>query len=256
MRLKKITAVALMAALTFLFLAQPRSLSGGLPVFDYLRFTQEAADHLAKMLKMTKVIELIRTVKQIEEDMRYFYKQIYSVMHESELISVKELLWQILDSTYLRDVQQNDPWWIIWNTDVALQELFPELSDYSYITDTYFYKHNPEHREYADKIIAYQQEKLQELENLKEHLKLMRKAYEKNILQVNLFSNRLVEFSQANQVGKLIALIANLELMNARLNLTLNFNRRVMMTFNLKKDTWQMVNENREMERDTWGIKE
>jgi hypothetical protein len=225
-----------------------------IPVFDFLKFVQDEIAHILKMLKLAKIIETIRTIKQIENETKDFFNNIYSAIKGSDLISAKDLLWQILNSTYLRDKFKNDPWWVVWQTEVKLSEIFPELLDFSYITNSYLYENNPEHREYGDKVIAHLQEKAGELENLKEHMKLMRKAYEKNIEQINLFNNRLEEYAKDNHTGRLIALTANLELMNARLNLTLNFNRRVMMTLLLKEDTWNMVNFNREVTREYWEI--
>jgi hypothetical protein len=208
------------------------------------------------MLKLAKIIKNVKTILRIERETKEFFKHIYAVIRGSDLISAKEMLWQILNSTYLRDKYKNDPWWVVWQTDVKLEEMFPELLDFSYITDNFLYHNRREFREYADKVIAHLEEKVREYENLKDHLKLMRKAYEKNIEQINLFSNRLDEYAQGNHVGRLIGLIANLELMNARLNLTLNLNRRIMMTLKLKQETWNRVNYHREINREYWKDEE
>jgi hypothetical protein len=205
------------------------------------------------MVQLAKIITAVDTILKIERETRAFFKRIYAVIRGSDLISAKELLWQILYSTYLLDSDKKDPWWRVWQTDVALADMFPELLDFSYIKDNILYKESREYREYANRVIDHLQERAQEYENLKEHLKLMRKAYEKNIKQINLFSNRLEEYATANQVGRLIALIANLELMNARLNLTLNLNRRIMMTLLLKQETWDRVNYHREITREVWN---
>ena len=251
MKMKKTIITALIAII--LVVSIPTKVSGFIPVHDFLKYLQDQIAHSQKMWQLQKIINTVATIKQIERETREFFRNIYSVIKGSDLISAKDLLWQILNSTYLRDKFKNDPWWVVWQTDVELKNVFPELTDFSYITDTYVYKNSPKHRLYADKVIAHLEEKNRELENLKEHLKLMRKAYEKNIEQINLFANRLEEFSRGNHVGKLIALVANLELMNARLNLTLNFNKRVMMTLQLKQETWNRVNYIREMNRGYWN---
>ena len=247
MKMKKTIITVLLAVIIFVSL--PTKVSGFIPVHDFLKYLQDAIAHSQKMRHLQKIINTVAAIKRIERETREFFKNIYAAMKASDLISAKDLLWQILNSTYLRDQYKNDPWWVVWQTDVELKNVFPELTDFSYITDSYLYRTNSEHRLYADKVIAHLREKACEMENLKEHLKLMRKAYEKNIEQLNLFANRLEEFSKGNHVGKLIALIANLELMNARLNLTLNLNKRVMMTLQLKQETWNRVNYIREMNR-------
>jgi len=250
------TAVVILIVFLML-LSLPFRVSGyTLPVFDYLKFLQDQIAHYAKILKLAKIIRAVKDVLRIERETREFFKQVYAVIRGSDLISAKELLWQILNSTYLRDKYKNDPWWMVWQTDVTLADMFPELTDFSYITDNFLYHNRREYREYADKVIAHLEEKAREYENLKEHLKLMRKAYEKNIEHINLFSNRLEEYAKGNHVGRLIGLIANLELMNARLNLTLNLNRRIMMTLFLKQETWNRVNYHREITREYWKNEE
>lgn len=254
MKRKKTPALILVAVMLIAML--PFQVNSVIPVHDSLKYIQDGLAHLKKMLKLSKIIEIIRTIKRIERETKQFFSNIYAAIKGSDLISAKDLLWQILNSTYLRDKFRNDPWWVVWQTDVKLAKVFPELLDFSYIKNSLLYEKNREHREYADKVIAHMEEKAKELENLKDHLKLMRKAYEKNIEQINLFNNRLDEYAKGNHTGRLIALTANLELMNARLNLTLNFNRRVMMTLMLKEETWNMVNFNREISREYWGYEE
>ena len=228
----------------------PFRASGIIPVHDSLKYLWDKIAHNKKMLKIAEIIRKVESILRIERETREFFKRIYAVIRGSDLISAKDLLWQILNSTYLRDKYQNDPWWMVWQTDVTLADMFPELNDYSYITDNALYHNRKEYREYADEVIAHLKERAREFENLKEHLKLMRKAYEKNIDQVNLFSNRLAEYAKGNHVGRMIGLLANLELMNARLNLTLNLNRRVLMTLFLKQETWNRVNFHREITRE------
>jgi hypothetical protein len=246
------TMIAVIFAI-LLVVSQSFQVSGTIPVHDYFKYIEDTIAHNAKMEYLDKIINTITTIRRIERETKEFFNNIYSAIKGSDLISAKDLLWQMLNSTYLRDKFKNDPWWVVWQTDVELKKVFPQLTDFSYIKDSFLYKNNKDHREYGDKVISHLEEKAIELENLKEHLKLMRKAYEKNIEQINLFANRLVEFSKGNHVGKLIALIANLELMNVRLNLTLNFNRRVMMTLQLKQETWNKVNYIREINRGYWS---
>jgi hypothetical protein len=217
-----------------------------------LKYIKDQFAHAQKVKRMIQIIQLIGNIKKLEEDIKLFFRRIYAVISQSELIDAKELLWQILNSTYLRDLMKNDPWWVIWHTDLKLSDIYKELTDYRYIKDSYLYKNKPEFREYADKTIAHLKEKVQEYENLTEHLRLMRQAYEKNIEQIRLFNDRLNEYAEENQVGRLIALIANLELMNARMNLTLNLNRRIVITLLLKHDIWGMVNQNRDMNKGDW----
>lgn len=254
MKRRKTIVVSLIAII--LLVSQPVRMSGALPVHDYLKYIQDSLAHIAKMWKLRLIIETIKTIKRIERETKEFFRNIYAVIRGSDLISAKDLLWQILNSTYLRDKFKNDPWWVVWQTDVELTKIFPELLDFDHIKNSFLYQERQEFREYADRVIEQQKEKVREYENLKEHLKLMRKAYEKNIEQINLFNNRLDEYAKGNHVGRLIALLANLELMNARLNLTLNFNRRVMMTLLLKQETWNMVNFTREANRGYWGYEE
>ncbi|MCK4765265.1 MAG: hypothetical protein KAW12_23900 [Candidatus Aminicenantes bacterium] len=254
-RRRPITAALVFIMIVLAFLSPPR-VRGFIVVHDALKAIEDNIAHYAKMLKLAEIIETIRTIKRIEQETKEFFRNIYAAIKGNQLVSAKDMLWMILHSTYLMDKFKNDPWWRLWQTDIDLADVFPELLDFSYITGSYLYKNRPEHREYADKMIASMKEKIQEMENLREHLKLMRSAYRKHIMQVNLFTNRLYEFSRGNHVGKLIALIANLELMNARLNLTLNFNRRVMMTLLLKQETWNMVNYNRAVNRSVRSKKQ
>jgi hypothetical protein len=227
-----------------------------IPVFDYLKYIKDQFAHAEKMKRLKQIIQLIGNIKKVEEDIKLFFRRIYAVISQNELIDAKDLLWQILNSTYLRDLMKNDPWWVIWHTELKLSDIYKELTDYSYIKNSYLYKNKPEFKEYADKTIAHFKEKVQEYENLTEHLRLMRQAYEKNIEQMRLFNDRLNEYAEENQVGRLIALIANLELMNARMNLTLNLNRRIVITLLLKHDIWGMVNQNRDMNRGDWQDEE
>ncbi|MCK5058906.1 MAG: hypothetical protein KAT34_19830 [Candidatus Aminicenantes bacterium] len=254
--MKRIKTAVVIGAVLLMFLSLPFRVSGFIPVHDALKYIQDKIAHYAKMLKLAEIIENVQTILRIERETKEFFNNIYAVIRGSDLISAKEMLWQILNSAYLRDKYKNDPWWVVWQTDVKLEEMFPELLDFSYITDNFLYHNRREYREYADKVIAHRKEKVREYENLKDHLKLMRKAYEKNIEQINLFSNRLDEYAKGNHVGRLIGLIANLELMNARLNLTLNLNRRIMMTLKLKQETWNRVNYHREINREYWKDEE
>jgi len=217
-----------------------------LPVFDWLKYLQDQIFHNQKIIHLKMIIGRVMKIWELEQEMRSFFRRIYTAMKESELITGRDLLWMMMNSPFLKDLQKQDPWWFVWNSNLRLSVIFPELVDFSYMTDNYLYTHRREHRDYVDKTIAHLKEKVADLENLRDHLRITRRAYMENIRQLDQFSNLLISYTRSNQVGKLIGLLANLELMNARLGLELNFNRRIQETMSLKNEIWASVNYNRE----------
>ena len=254
--MKRIKTVFVLSLMLLMLVSAPLRLSAGIPVFDYLRYLWDEIAQKARMKQLGKILNKVDRILRLERETREFFKRVYAALRGSDLISARQLLWQILNSTYLRDKYKNDPWWVVWHTDVKMAEMFPQLQDFSHITGSFIYQNSVRFRQYADGVIDQMKEQAREVDNLKEHLKLMRNAYEKNIEQINLFSNRLQEYAKGNHVGRLIGLIANLELMNARLNLTLNLNRRVMMTLLLKQETWGQVHVHRQITQGFWNNEE
>ena len=66
---------------------------------------------------------------------------------------------------YFFDRLQKNIWGELFKKDGRIEEQYPEIGDFSYITDNPLYQMRPRFREYADRVIKFKQEEKQELEN-------------------------------------------------------------------------------------------
>ena len=77
-----------------LVLSQPVQLKSYytvIPVFDFLKYIQDILSHNEKMIQLAKIIKTVRAIKKLENETRDFFRNIYSVIKGSDLISAKDL---------------------------------------------------------------------------------------------------------------------------------------------------------------------
>jgi len=75
---------------------------------------------------------------------------------------------------YFFDILGKNTWGDLYKKDGRIEDQYPEIGDFDYITDNPLYRLRPRFRQYADKVIKFKQEEKQELENRFGLLKTMR----------------------------------------------------------------------------------
>ena len=155
--------------LTYLFVSLTTiSIHAGVPVHDYMS-TFQVIVFLEKILEKYK--DEIGIYKEIIDIKDEYIQAMREIIFRSESLFnavtyfPKTVPGQFDLNPYFFDRLGKNTWGELFKKDGRIEDQYPEIGDFDYITGNPLYQLRPRFREYADRVIQFKQEEKQELEN-------------------------------------------------------------------------------------------
>ncbi|MCK4765264.1 MAG: hypothetical protein KAW12_23895 [Candidatus Aminicenantes bacterium] len=169
-KLKKIFIILLLVTVS-------GHIRAAIPVHDILA-TGKVIRHLSDILaKYLGEIKVYKDIIGIKDD---YIRSMRGILYKSETLFwaityfPKTVPGQYERNPFFFDFLNKDMWGDLYHKDGRIEDKYPEISDFSYITEGWLYRTKEKFREYADKVLALRKEDNKELQNEFDLLKMMR----------------------------------------------------------------------------------
>ena len=169
--------------------------AGGLPVNDTIATMKVITDLVEILAKYISEIKYYMKIIEIKDD---YIRSMREIIYRSESLFYawtyfpKTVPGQFDLNPYFFDHLGKDIWGELFKKDGRIEDKYPELGDFSYITESPLYALSDRFREYADRVVKFNLEDKKELENEFGIIKLMKEFQQERAELLDRFKNVIV----------------------------------------------------------------
>ncbi len=187
--------ISIIYLLAVVCLLLPVTGKAGIPVHDASGLAQFVSQLVTVLEKLSSKIAYYKDIISIKDE---YIREMQDILYKSESLFwaityfPKTVPGQFKKNPYFFDLLNKNPWGDLYHKDGEIEDRYPEISDFSYLTGSLLYQLDPKFREYADRVKSLKEQEKKELENEFGLMKMMKTFQEERSRLLDDFEKVIV----------------------------------------------------------------